>query len=451
MALTGKELIYKVHRHEQLPSIPWVPYAGIHAGFLKGYTAIEVLKDADKLLECLLEVNRIYVPDGQPVMFDLQLEAEILGCDLLWLEDNLPAVRSHPLTDTDEIPDKIPQKDEGRLPMVWDVMRRLKAEVGDTTALYGLFCGPFTLASHLRGTNLFLNMIRNQEYVDRLIAYTTRIAIAMADYYAEEGMDVIAAVDPLVSQISPAHFERFFAKPYTELFHHIREKGFFSSYFVCGNATKLIDEMCRTNPDAIAIDENIDMAAAQKITQKYNIVIGGNIPLTTTMLFGNQQDNMKSTIDLIDRLDTDRNVIIAPGCDMPYHVPPANAIACAEAVHEPDMIREVIKNYESTDFDMDIELPDYENLKKPLMEVLTLDPLACAACTYMLASAQEVKDILGEKIDMVEYRYNNREDIARIKKIAATALPSIYINGEMKYPSIIPNRDELIAELEKAM
>jgi len=85
------------------------------------------------------------------------------------------------------------------------------------------------------------------------------------------------------------------------------------------------------------------------------------------------------------------------------------------------------------------------------MEVLTLDPLACAACTYMLASAQEVKDILGDKIDMVEYRYNNREDIARIKKIAATALPSIYINGEMKYPSIIPNRDELIAELEKAM
>jgi len=193
------------------------------------------------------------------------------------------------------------------------------------------------------------------------------------------------------------------------------------------------------------------MAAAQKITQKYNIVIGGNIPLTTTMLFGNQQDNMKSTIDLIDSLDTDRNVIIAPGCDMPYHVPPANAIACAEAVHEPDMIREVIRNYESTDFDMDIELPDYENLKKPLMEVLTLDPLACAACTYMLASAQEVKDILGDKIDMVEYRYNNREDIARIKKIAATALPSIYINGEMKYPSIIPSRDELIAELEKAM
>ncbi len=346
MALTGKELIYTVHRHEELPSIPWVPYACLHAGALKGYTAIEVLKDADKLFEALLEVNRLYQPDGQPVMFDLQLEAEILGCDLLWLEDNLPAVRSHPLAETDEIPDKIPRREEGRLPMVWEVMRRLKAAVGETTALYGLFCGPFTLASHLRGTNLFLDMIRNQEYVDKLIAYTTRIAFAMANYYAEEGMDVIAVVDPLISQISPAHFQRFFSKPYTTLFDHIREKGPFSSYFVCGNASKLVEEMCRTNPDAIAIDENIDMAAAQKITQKYNIVIGGNIPITTTMLFGDEQENMKATIDLIDRLDTDRNVIIATGCDMPYHVPPANAIACGRAVHEPDSIRKKIGNHE---------------------------------------------------------------------------------------------------------
>ena len=117
MALTGKELIYTVHRHEELPSIPWVPYACLHAGALKGYTAIEVLKDADKLFEALLEVNRLYQPDGQPVMFDLQLEAEILGCDLLWLEDNLPAVRSHPLAETDEIPDKIPRREEGRLPI----------------------------------------------------------------------------------------------------------------------------------------------------------------------------------------------------------------------------------------------------------------------------------------------------------------------------------------------
>ena len=52
----------------------------------------------------------------------------------------------------------------------------------------------------------------------------------------------------------------------------------------------------------------------------------GNIPLTTIMLFGNQMDNMKHTIDLIDSFDNVKNLIIAPGCDMPYDIPIENTM-----------------------------------------------------------------------------------------------------------------------------
>ena len=67
-----------------------MPFAGVHAGKLKGYTAREVLQDKDKLVESLLEVKKIYQPDGMPVVFDLQIEAEILGCELLWGGTNNP-------------------------------------------------------------------------------------------------------------------------------------------------------------------------------------------------------------------------------------------------------------------------------------------------------------------------------------------------------------------------
>lgn len=172
MDMTGKELIQQILRHQEVPRPAWVPYAGIHAGKTRGYTAIEVLQDPDKLFESLMEVNRLYSPDGQTVMFDLQLEAEILGCSLAWVDNNLPSVVSHPLANTDEIPTYLPGKEDGRLPMVWNVMKRFKDAVGDHTALYGLFCGPFTLASHLRGTNIFMNMIKRPEYLDTLLAYT---------------------------------------------------------------------------------------------------------------------------------------------------------------------------------------------------------------------------------------------------------------------------------------
>ena len=92
----GKDLILKTLRHEKTDQTPWVPFAGVHAGKLKGYTAEEMLQDEDKLVEALLETKKIYTPDGMPIIFDLQVEAEILGCDLLWAKNNPPSVTSHP-------------------------------------------------------------------------------------------------------------------------------------------------------------------------------------------------------------------------------------------------------------------------------------------------------------------------------------------------------------------
>ena len=67
--MTGKELIRATYAHESTPRAPWVPYTGVHAGKLKGYTAKEVLTDADKLYESLMEVHRLYMPDGMPIVF----------------------------------------------------------------------------------------------------------------------------------------------------------------------------------------------------------------------------------------------------------------------------------------------------------------------------------------------------------------------------------------------
>ena len=233
--MTGKELVLKTLSHETVERPPWVPYAGVHAGKLVGYTATEVLKDGDKLFEALQEVRKLYMPDGMPITFDLQMEAEVLGCDLIWADDNPPSVISYPLSDTDEIPTKVIGPDDGRVPLIMDVSRRVVEEFGDV-AVYGLFCGPFTLASHLRGTKLFMDMKRNPEHVKQLMAYCTKQAIAMCDMYAETGCHVLGPVDPLVSQISSKHFVEFLAEPYTEIFDHIRELNRKSCFFVCGNA-----------------------------------------------------------------------------------------------------------------------------------------------------------------------------------------------------------------------
>lgn len=294
--------------------IPWVPFAGVHAGFLKGYSAKEVLTDADKLFESLLEVHKLYRPDGMPVVFDLQIEAEILGCELMWAENNPPSVRTHPFEDEaiDPATLSLPKPTDGRIPLVLDVMKRMKKAVGDDTALYGLTCGPLTLASHLRGSEFFMDMIEEPEYVEKLMDFCADVNIKMAEYYIDAGMDIIAIVDPLVSQVSPSHFEEMLEPAFVKIFDYIRSRGVNSSFFVCGNATRQIEVMSKTGPDNISVDENVNLVEAKKITDQYNIVIGGNIPLTTTMLFGTQEDNMKFVVDLLDNITHDR-LIVSPG------------------------------------------------------------------------------------------------------------------------------------------
>lgn len=453
ISMTPKELLFATLRHEKTERAPWVPFAGVHSGLLTGADATQVLTDEDTLVKALLEVNRLYKPDGQPVVFDLQLEAEILGCDLVWTKDGPPSVASHPLADTMTVPCKctLPKPDQGRLPLVLNAMRRMKKEVGDTTALYGLICGPFTLASHLRGNDLFMDMYDDDEYVAELLAYCTECGKRMSDYFIDAGMDVIAVVDPLVSQISCDHFEEFLSGPYTELFDHIRSKGVFSSFFVCGNATRNIAAMCETKPDSISVDENVDIIAAKAVTDSYNVAIGGNIPLTSIMLHGTQQDNMKYVVDMLAQLPEYRNFIVSPGCDMPYAVPVDNTIGAAQAVLETESVRKMVENYVSATFDTNIELPDYEHLERPLVEVFTLDSATCAACTYMLGAAVVAKETFGDAIDMVEYKFTEKENIGRVIKMGVKSLPSIYINGKLKFASIIPSKEELEAAIKEVL
>jgi len=447
---SGKERLLRTLQHQEVDEVPWIPYAGVHAGKLVGVSAIEVLTDPDKLLQSLLRVNEVYHPDGQPVVFDLQLEAEIYGCELLWATDSPPSVATHPLSESETIPDWLPTPESGRLPLVLRTMREVKARVGQHTALLGLVTGPLTLASHLRGTELFLDLVYNPDYVRRLIEHCRAVAERITDLYLEAGMDIVALVDPLVSQVSPRNFTQYLAEPYTQLFRHTQDCGAFSALFVCGDATKSLEVMCKTAPNILAVDENINMLNAKQITDRYNVVLAGNIPLTTRMLLGSQLDNMQFVVDFLDTLDH-RNLILSPGCDMPYDTPIDNVIGCLQAVRNPQEARVLLQSYQAEQPDLDsIILPDYANLSHPLVEVFTLDSAACPACGYMLAAAQDAVGSMSEAVDLVEYKFTRKENVARAMKMGIQNLPVIFINGQLKFSSLIPERELLVNEIRKA-
>ena len=137
---------------------------------------------------------------------------------------------------------------------------------------------------------------------------------------------------------------------------------------------------------------------------------------------------------------------------MPYNVPVENCIGVAQAAIETDVVREMVKNYQAEEIDTsNVVIPDYASLTKPLVEVFTLDSAQCAACGYMMGAANQAKETFGDKIDMVEYKFIYKENVARCVKMGVPNLPSMYINGELKYRSIIPTKAELEAAINEAL
>jgi uroporphyrinogen decarboxylase len=206
--------------------------------------------------------------------------------------------------------------------------------------------------------------------------------------------------------------------------------------------------MCLTAPDSISVDENIDLVAAKQITDRYNITIGGNIPLTTRMLLGTQQDNMKYVVDLLEKIDL-HNFVLSPGCDMPYDVPVENTIGVLQAVRDPQATRKILAHYQAVELTSNVVLPDYAHLEKPLIEVFTIDSDTCAACGYMVGAARRASQFFEGKVDVVEHKLTLVENVARVKKMGIQHLPAILINGNLKFSSIIPANQELVSEIEK--
>jgi uroporphyrinogen decarboxylase len=330
--LNGKQRIYALLNHQQVDRTPWVPLAGIHFGKLRNYSAKSVLTDTTKLSDSLMAANQTYQPDGLPVYFDIQVEAEILGCKLAWSEDAPPSVINHPFLNDKTVSGKIPDEQSGRLPLILEAIQAVKSQLGKTTALFGLITGPLTIAYHLRGNPLFFDLLENPDYLKRLLSFTSRVTEHMAKLYTEAGMDVIGVIEPVASQNSAHTFKKHLLPHYQTLFECIHSLGAYSMLHICGDATHIIEPMCQTGANILSLDEKVNLSEVQPITDQYDVFLQGNIPVTSHLLNGTPKDVSDYAAGLLRSLPSPQHLILSPGCDLPWQTPVANVKAAVEFI-----------------------------------------------------------------------------------------------------------------------
>jgi MtaA/CmuA family methyltransferase len=445
--MKGKELVIHALKGGQCSTIPWVPFVGVHGGYIIGKNANEYLNSSELMVNGISKAIELYEPDGIPVCFDLQIEAEALGCKLGWADENPPAVLSHPLSGNLNLGGLQPlSKNQGRIPLVLEATRQLRKKYPDI-ALYGLVTGPFTLGLHLLGTEIFMKMFEDTLFINKLLEFTAEVTQTMSRLYIEAGCDIIAVVDPMTSQIGPDQFKEFIHQPVKSVFDDIRRQGKFSSFFVCGHAQQNIEVMCKTGPDNISIDENIPLDYVRNICQKFGISFGGNLQLTLVMLMGSPEDCQKNAVDCID-IAGNSGFILAPGCDLPMKTPIENLKAVSQVVkdtYQQDIIRTLEHKPDQTKM---LNLGEYGKSDRVIVDIITLDSESCAPCQYMVEAVREVAPHFEGLVEWREHSIKNLEGVTFMSSLFVKNIPTICIDGKITFVSQIPPRNELIRAIQ---
>ncbi|MDP3912488.1 MAG: uroporphyrinogen decarboxylase family protein [Bacteroidota bacterium] len=444
----GLSLIKQAISLKPVARIPWVPFVGVHGGYLIGMDAEEYLKSSKYMIAGLNKAIELYKPDGIPVSFDLQLEAEILGCKLKWAKENPPAVISHPLVEGTLLSSlKLPEAHEGRIPLVLETTRALRANHPEI-ALYGLITGPFTLALHLLGTDIFMKLFDDPEYVMEVMNFCTDVAIKYSEMLIDAGCDVIAVVDPMTSQIDPLSFETFVTPFASRIFDFVREKQKLSSFFVCGHAQQNIEAMCDCHPDNISIDENIPLEFVKEIALSKNISFGGNMKLTVVLLMGDPDD---AKHDALACMDSGGNLgfILAPGCDLPMQTPIENIQAVSELVFS-QYLQDVARNLDKKESKLDImNMKDYGQSDKVIVDIITLDSESCAPCQYMVEAVKRIAPHFDGVVEWREHPIKKMEAVSFMSSMMVKNIPTICIDGKIVFVSQIPPQSQLIEAIQK--
>ena len=83
------------------------------------------------------------------------------------------------------------------------------------------------------------------------------------------------------------------------------------------------------------------------------------------------------------------------------------------------------------------------------IDVLTLDSIQCAACGYMMESIAALPTDVQDMIEYTEWSIKNKDGVGKFLELKGKVLPTICIEKDLVFESIIPQYEELIDEMAK--
>ena len=97
------------------------------------------------------------------------------------------------------------------------------------------------------------------------------------------------------------------------------------------------------------------------------------------------------------------------------------------------------------------DLTQYGSGEKVIVDVITLDSASCAPCQYMVDAVERAVGELAGRVTVREHKITTRKGLGHMARLGVGQIPTICIDGEVKFPSIIPDIDTLVRTIAERL
>lgn len=345
--MTGKQRVRCVLNNMRPDRIPIDLHNFLVCAGLTGKPYSEVFQSSELIAESQILGQELFGHDVLLVEVGIATLAAACGCKIDYPVDAAPWIKSAPLAgmsageaaqalESLKLPD--PQTNI-YLKTVIDAVRILAEKKGNELFIMGRADqGPFSLACELRGMdNLMMDLAMNESYVHDLFAFTTNAYLAYARAMMGAGADATSMGESASGQalISP-EFYRKFAYPYQKkAIDALHANGYVVANHICGKVDQILPDMVASGADILEIDEKTDIALAAPYAQRGECVLLGTVSPNLLRNAG-PSDVEAATMELIDKTNGGRGLILGPGCAMAGDTPVENIKAMINAGKQHD-------------------------------------------------------------------------------------------------------------------
>jgi uroporphyrinogen decarboxylase len=114
--------------------------------------------------------------------------------------------------------------------------------------------------------------------------------------------------------------------------------------------------------------------------------------------------------------------------------------------YQQDVVRTLEKKPQETQL---LDMKEYGQSEKVIVDIITLDSESCAPCQYMVEAVKRVAPHFEGIVEWREHTIKDLEGVTFMSSLMVKNIPAICIDGKIAFVSQIPPRDKLIGAIQQ--